>query len=77
VAYVDWQGKCTHCVSGFPLQGVHQFELTRLSDMSNRLFVIVFMLLINGIMFINQLMACFTLIFILLLLFDLVQVYIA
>jgi hypothetical protein len=27
---------------GFPLQGVHQFELPRLSDMSNRLFVAVF-----------------------------------
>jgi hypothetical protein len=27
------------CWSGFPLQGVHRFELLRLSDMSNRLFV--------------------------------------
>jgi hypothetical protein len=27
---------------GFPLQGVHQFESPRLSDMSNRLFVTVF-----------------------------------
>jgi hypothetical protein len=27
---------------GFPLQGVHQFESPRLSDMSNRLFVAVF-----------------------------------
>jgi hypothetical protein len=26
----------------FPLQGVHQFESQRLSDMSNRLFVEVF-----------------------------------
>jgi hypothetical protein len=30
------------CVSGFPLQGVHRFELPQLSDMSNRLFVAVF-----------------------------------
>jgi hypothetical protein len=28
---------------GFPLQGVHRFESPRLSDMSNRLFVAVFM----------------------------------
>jgi hypothetical protein len=27
--------------SGFPLQGVHRFESPRLSDMSNRLFVVV------------------------------------
>jgi hypothetical protein len=27
------------CWLGFPLQGVHRFESTRLSDMSNRLFV--------------------------------------
>jgi hypothetical protein len=27
------------CLSGFLLQGVHQFESARLSDMSNRLFV--------------------------------------
>jgi hypothetical protein len=30
------------CWSGFPLQGVHQFESPRLSDMSNRLFMAVF-----------------------------------
>jgi hypothetical protein len=30
------------CVSGFPLHGVHRFESLRLSDMSNRLFVLVF-----------------------------------
>jgi hypothetical protein len=29
------------CWSGFPPQGVHRFELPRLSDMSNRLFVAV------------------------------------
>jgi hypothetical protein len=29
------------CWSGFPLHGVHQFKLLRLSDMSNRLFVAV------------------------------------
>jgi hypothetical protein len=28
------------CWSGFPLQGVHRFESPRLSDMSNRLFVV-------------------------------------
>jgi hypothetical protein len=28
--------------SGFPLQGVHRFESLRLSNMSNRLFVVVF-----------------------------------
>jgi hypothetical protein len=27
------------CWLGFPLQGVHQFESPRLSDISNRLFV--------------------------------------
>jgi hypothetical protein len=30
------------CWLGFPLQGVHRFESSRLSDMSNRLFVVVF-----------------------------------
>jgi hypothetical protein len=29
------------CWSGFPLQGVHRFESSRLSDMSNRLFMTV------------------------------------
>jgi hypothetical protein len=29
------------CWSGFPLQGVHRFESSRLLDMSNRLFVTV------------------------------------
>jgi hypothetical protein len=33
--------KCVACWSGFPLQGVHQFESPRLSDMSNCLFVAV------------------------------------
>jgi hypothetical protein len=31
------------CWLGFPLQGVHRFELLQLSNMSNRLFVAVFM----------------------------------
>jgi hypothetical protein len=31
------------CWSNFPLQGVHQFESSRLSDMSNQLFVAIFM----------------------------------
>jgi hypothetical protein len=30
------------CRSGFPLQGVHQFELPQLLDMSNHLFMVVF-----------------------------------
>jgi hypothetical protein len=29
------------CCSGFSLQGVHRFELPRLSDMSNYLFVAI------------------------------------
>jgi hypothetical protein len=29
------------CWSGFPLQGVHRFESLQLSDMRNRLFVVV------------------------------------
>jgi hypothetical protein len=36
------RGKHVACWLGFPLQGVHRFELPRLSDMSNRLFVAVF-----------------------------------
>jgi hypothetical protein len=36
------RGKRVVCWSGFPLQGVHRFESPRLSDMSNRLFVVVF-----------------------------------
>jgi hypothetical protein len=39
---------------GFSLQGVYRFESPRLSDMSNRLFVAVITLLINGILFINE-----------------------
>jgi hypothetical protein len=35
------RGKRVACWSGFPLQGVHQFESPQLSDMSNRLFVVV------------------------------------
>jgi hypothetical protein len=63
------------CVSGFSVQGVHQFESPRLSDMSNCLFMTVFTELINDIIFINRLMTCFTLILVLLLLFGLVQIY--
>jgi hypothetical protein len=29
------------CWSDFPLQGIHRFELPRLPDMNNRLFVVV------------------------------------
>jgi hypothetical protein len=49
------RGKHVAYWSGFSLQGVHRFELPRLSDMSNRLFVIVFMSIINVLMFINKL----------------------
>jgi hypothetical protein len=35
------RGKRVTCWSGFPLQGVHRFESSRLSDVSNRLFVAV------------------------------------
>jgi hypothetical protein len=35
------RGKRAACWSDFPLQGVHRFESPRLSDMSNRLFVLV------------------------------------
>jgi hypothetical protein len=39
-AYMDWRGK-RMCRVGrvFSLQGVHRFESSRFSDMSNRLFV--------------------------------------
>jgi hypothetical protein len=37
---LEWEAYVT-CCSGFPLQGVHRFELPRLSDMSNCLFVAV------------------------------------
>jgi hypothetical protein len=36
-------GKRVACWSGFPLQSVHRFESPQLSDMSNRLFIAVFM----------------------------------
>jgi hypothetical protein len=44
MVWVDTQikhGRCMACWSGFPLQGVHQFESPRLSNMSNHLFVAV------------------------------------
>jgi hypothetical protein len=37
---LEWEAYMA-CWSGFPLQGVHRFESPRLSDMSNRLFVVV------------------------------------
>jgi hypothetical protein len=40
VRELKWEAYVT-CWSGFPLQGVHRFESSRLSDMSNRLFVVV------------------------------------
>jgi hypothetical protein len=36
------RGKHVACWSGFLLHGVHRFKSPRLSDMSNRLFVAVF-----------------------------------
>jgi hypothetical protein len=38
---LEWEAYVVYW-SGFPLQGVHRFESSRLSDMSNRLFVAVF-----------------------------------
>jgi hypothetical protein len=37
---LEWEAYVT-CWSGFSLQGVHRFESSRLSNMSNRLFVAV------------------------------------
>jgi hypothetical protein len=37
---LEWEAYVV-CWSSFPLQGVHQFESPRLSDISNRLFVAV------------------------------------
>jgi hypothetical protein len=36
-------GKRVACWSGYPVQGVHRFGSSRLSDMSNRLFVAAIM----------------------------------
>jgi hypothetical protein len=41
VRELAWEAYAS-CWSGFPLQVVHRFESPRLSDMSNRLFVVVF-----------------------------------
>jgi hypothetical protein len=38
---LEWKAYVA-CWSGFPLQGENRFELPRLSDMNNRLFVAVF-----------------------------------
>jgi hypothetical protein len=38
---LEWEAYVA-CWSGFPLQGVHRFKSPRLSDMSNRLFVVIF-----------------------------------
>jgi hypothetical protein len=42
VCGLAWEAYVT-CWSGFALQGVHRIESPQLSDMSNRLFVAVFM----------------------------------
>jgi hypothetical protein len=60
--YADWAWDACGVLVGFPLQGVHRFESSRLLDMSNRLFVAVSLLLINGIMFINESWLYFTII---------------
>jgi hypothetical protein len=52
---VDRAWKTCGVLIRFPLQGVHQFESSRLSDMSNHLFVVVFTHLINEMLFINEL----------------------
>jgi hypothetical protein len=39
--YMDWRGKRTYHVYQFSPAGVHRFKSSRLSDMSNCLFVIV------------------------------------
>jgi hypothetical protein len=56
------------CGFGFPLRSVHQFESSRLSDMSNRLFVAVSTQIINGMLVNYELMELLYLILILLLL---------
>jgi hypothetical protein len=40
VRRLEWEAY-VRCWSGFPVQGVHRFELLRLLDMSNCLFVAV------------------------------------
>jgi hypothetical protein len=42
VCVLEWEAYVA-CWSGFLMQGVHRFESPRLSDMSNRLFVVVIM----------------------------------
>jgi hypothetical protein len=37
---LEWEAYVSYW-SGFPLQGVHRFELSRLSNMSNRLFMAI------------------------------------
>jgi hypothetical protein len=37
---LEWKAYVGCCLD-FPLQGVHRFESPRLSDMSNRLFVVI------------------------------------
>jgi hypothetical protein len=39
--YVDWAWDVCGMLVKFPLLGVHQFESPQLSDISNRLFVVV------------------------------------
>jgi hypothetical protein len=53
--YTDRVWEVCNILIKFPLYGVHRFESSRLSDMSNRLFVPVSTYLIKGVMFINEL----------------------
>jgi hypothetical protein len=39
--YADWVWNLCGVLVGFPLQGVHRFELPWFSDMNNRLFVAI------------------------------------
>jgi hypothetical protein len=64
---------CIMCIR-FLLHDVYRFESSQLSDMSNRLFVVVSMNIINGMMANVGLMDLMYLIIGLLTLFDLVKV---
>jgi hypothetical protein len=43
--YADWAWNACDVLVRFPLQGVHRFESPRLSDMSNRLFAAVWIMI--------------------------------
>jgi hypothetical protein len=60
--YADRAWDVCGMLVGFSLQGIHRFESPRLSDMSNRLFMTINTYLINGRLFINESLLCFTII---------------